>query len=265
VPVEPPYNLDHFCHDGPLARTVADCALLENVLAGPHHSDPVALRPKLRIPAELGGIEGWRIAYSLDLGYEVGPDVEAGVLAAVEGLREAGATLEEVEVGWTHHDVTAATRAHFAAMFGGSVVEELRAHRDLMTAYTVQFGEESAEVTMADYVDGMKIEARIHAALGRIHRRHRALIGPGFGVAQLRAGDDCLDVDTYAMLLTAVFNVCSRSPVLSVPSGRSGEGVPTGIQIAARPYDDVSAFRIGAALERVRPWPQIAEPALVAV
>jgi Asp-tRNA(Asn)/Glu-tRNA(Gln) amidotransferase A subunit family amidase len=150
-------------------------------------------------------------------------------------------------------------------MFGGSVVAELRAHRDLMTAYTVQFGEESAEVTMADYVDGMKIEARIHAALGRIHRRHRALIGPGFGVAQLRAGDDCLDVDTYAMLLTAVFNVCSRSPVLSVPSGRSGEGVPTGIQIAARPYDDVSAFRIGAALERVRPWPQIAEPTLVAV
>jgi len=40
---------------------------------------------------------------------------------------------------------------------------------------------------------------------------------------------------------------------------------PTGVQIAARPYDDVSAFRIGAALERVRPWPQIAEPALVAV
>jgi len=98
-----------------------------------------------------------------------------------------------------------------------------------------------------------------------MNRRHRALIGPGFGVAQLRAGDDCLEVDTYAMLLPAVFNVCSRSPVLSVPSGRSGEGVPTGIQIAARPYDDVSAFRIGAALERVRPWPQIAEPALVAV
>jgi Asp-tRNA(Asn)/Glu-tRNA(Gln) amidotransferase A subunit family amidase len=265
VPVEPPYNLDHFCHDGPLARTVADCALLENVIAGPHHGDPVALRPKLRIPAALGGIDGWRIAYSLDLGYEVDADIEAGVLAAVEGLREAGAILEEVNVGWTHRDVTAATRAHFGAMFGGSVAEELAAHRDLMTAYTVQFGEESAGMTMDDYLRGMKIEARIHAALGAIHRRHRALIGPGFGVSKLRAGDDCLDVDTYDMLLTAVFNVCSRSPVLSVPSGRTVDGVPTGIQIAARPYDDVSAFRIGAALERVRPWPLIAEPALAAV
>ena len=99
VPVEPPFNLDHFCHDGPLARTVSDCALLQNVIAGPHPSDPVALRPKLRIPAELGGIEGWRIAYSLDLGYRVGPEVRAGVIEAVEGLREAGAIVEEVAVG----------------------------------------------------------------------------------------------------------------------------------------------------------------------
>jgi len=261
VPVEPPYNLDHFCHDGPLARTVADCALLQNVIAGPHHTDPVAVRPKLRIPAGLGGIDGWRIAYSLDLGYEVGDEVRAGVLAAVDGLREAGAVAEEVDVGWTHHDVTAATRAHFGAMFGGSIAHELREHRDLLTAYAAKFGEESAGITMDDYLRGMQIEARVHAGLAAIHRRHRALVGPGFGVAQLRAGDDCLDVDVYDMLLTAVFNVCSRSPVLSVPSDRSAEGVPTGIQIAARPYDDVSAFRIGAALERVRPWPQIAEPA----
>jgi Asp-tRNA(Asn)/Glu-tRNA(Gln) amidotransferase A subunit family amidase len=265
VPVEAPYNLDHFCHDGPLARTVADCALLQNVIAGPDPSDPVAIRPKLRIPAELGGIEGWRLAYTPDLGYDVDAEVREGVAAAVEGLKEAGATVEEVAVGWTHHDVTAATRAHFGAMFGGSIAQELLHHRDLLTAYTAKFGEESAGITMEDYLRGMQIEARIHAALADIHRRYRALIGPGFGVTRLRAGDDCLDVDVYDMLLTAVFNVCSRSPVLSVPSGRASGGVPTGIQIAARPYDDVSAFRIGAALERVRPWPLIAEPAAVAV
>ena len=265
VPVEPPYNLDHFCHDGPLARTVSDCALLQNVIAGPHPSDPVALRPKLRIPAELGGIERWLIAYSLDLGYRVGPEVRAGVLAAVEGLREAGAIVEEVEVGWTHEDVTAATRAHFGAMFGGSVAAELREHRDLMTPYTIRFGEEMAGVTMADYLRGMGVEVRIHAALADIHRRYRALVGPGFGVPKLRAGDDCLDVEIYDMLLTAVFNVCSRSPVLSVPSGSTAEGVPTGVQIAGRPYEDVAVFRIAAALERVRPWPRIADPIVVAV
>ena len=51
VPQDPPFNLDHYCHDGPMARTVDDCRLLENVMAGPHRDDIVSLRPKLTIPA----------------------------------------------------------------------------------------------------------------------------------------------------------------------------------------------------------------------
>ena len=49
-PQDPPFNLDHYCHDGPMARTVEDCRLLENVMAGPHRDDIVSLRPKLTIP-----------------------------------------------------------------------------------------------------------------------------------------------------------------------------------------------------------------------
>ena len=51
VPEMEIFNLDHYCHEGPLARSVADCALLENVIAGPHPSDVASLRPKLEIPA----------------------------------------------------------------------------------------------------------------------------------------------------------------------------------------------------------------------
>jgi Asp-tRNA(Asn)/Glu-tRNA(Gln) amidotransferase A subunit family amidase len=46
----------------------------------------------------------------------------------------------------------------------------------------------------------------------------------------------------------------SRLPVLAVPSGFADNGVPTGVQIAGRSYDDVTVFRVGAALERERPW-----------
>jgi Asp-tRNA(Asn)/Glu-tRNA(Gln) amidotransferase A subunit family amidase len=42
--------------------------------------------------------------------------------------------------------------------------------------------------------------------------------------------------------------------VLAVPSGFTDKGLPTGIQVAARPFDDSRVFRIAAALERVRPW-----------
>ncbi len=54
--------------------------------------------------------------------------------------------------------------------------------------------------------------------------------------------------------MTVPFNVCSRCPVMSVPSGRATNGVPTGMQIVGRTYDDVSVFRAAAAYERVRPW-----------
>ena len=51
----------------------------------------------------------------------------------------------------------------------------------------------------------------------------------------------------------------SRCPVLNVPSGFADNGVPTGVQIAGRTYDDVTSFRLGAALERERPWLDVAE------
>ena len=46
----------------------------------------------------------------------------------------------------------------------------------------------------------------------------------------------------------------SRCPALAVPSGMTPGGSPTGIQIVARPYDDVTAFRMAKALEQRQPW-----------
>ena len=57
VPGLAPYHLDQYCHDGPLARTVADCALLENVIAGPHWRDIVSLRDPPQIPRDFTGVE----------------------------------------------------------------------------------------------------------------------------------------------------------------------------------------------------------------
>ena len=78
VPQAPPFNLDHYCHDGPMARTVEDCRLLENVMAGPHREDIVSLRPKLTIPPPSSGVEGWKIALNADMGgFEVDDEVRA--------------------------------------------------------------------------------------------------------------------------------------------------------------------------------------------
>ena len=62
-------------------------------------------------------------------------------------------------------------------------------------------------------------------------------------------------VDPYLdWCMTYPFNSMSRCPVMSVPSGFASNGVPTGLQIVGRTFDDVSVFRAAAAFEKAKPW-----------
>ncbi|MGB3177807.1 MAG: amidase, partial [Albidovulum sp.] len=58
----------------------------------------------------------------------------------------------------------------------------------------------------------------------------------------------------YGWTLCHPFNMMGRCPVLSVPSGIGGNGLPTGIQIVARHLDDERVFRVGQALQDADPW-----------
>ncbi len=265
VPEFSPFNLDHYCHEGPLARTVADCALLENVMAGPDPSDIASLRPKLRIPSALPGIAGWRIALSMDLGgFPVDDEVAANTRAAAQAFRDAGATVEEVDLGWDWREIIEAANIHFGGIFGPSVGALVAEHRDLMTSYAIRFAEEAAKIQKEDYLRGLEIEGRVYAKLGAVLRRHRILICPGFSLPAFKAGEEYRErgpeingspiAHWLHTMMTLPFNICSRCPVMTVPSGRARNGVPTGLQIVGRTYDDISVFRAAAAFERIRPW-----------
>jgi len=266
VPVEVPFNMDTYCHNGPLARTVADCALFENALAGPHPADHTSLRPKLEIPARLDGVAGVRIGYSVDFGgWPVDPEVVANTRAAAESLRDAGAVVEEVDYHLDRDLLMQAISVHYQSMFAawiGGIAEE---HRDLLNDYAIDFAEMTASMGAGlSVLEGMDLETRIWAPIGALFERYDALICPTTATRGLVAGDGYvghgLDVggvtlDNYFdSMMTPVFNLASRCPVLNVPSGFADNGVPTGIQIVARTYDDVTAFRVGAALEQIRPW-----------
>jgi aspartyl-tRNA(Asn)/glutamyl-tRNA(Gln) amidotransferase subunit A len=264
VPETEIFNLDHYCHEGPLARNVADCALLENVIAGPDPSDVVSLRPKLVIPDRLDAIHGLRIALSTDLGcYEVDKDVVANTRAAAERLREGGATVEEVSLPWALADITRAARIHFGMIFGPSVQDVYDQHRDDMTSYARSLVEDSAKISKDDFIKGLELEGRIYAPLGDILEKFDVLICPTFAVPALPAEYDTSDelringqsiADSLDVLMTVPFNIASRCPVISVPSGRSRDGVPTGLSVVGKTYDDITAFRVAAAHEQRFPW-----------
>ena len=253
VPETEIFNLDHYCHEGPLARTVSDCALLENVIAGPDPSDVVSLRPKLVIPDRLEPIFGLRIGLSIDLGcYDVDDDVVANTRAAAARIREAGATVEEVSLPWELADINRAARIHFGMIFGPSMQDLYDQHKDEFTSYARRFVEEANEISKEDFVKGLELEGRIYAPLGQLLEKFDVLICPTFAVPALAAEYD--SVNTLDTLMTVPFNIASRCPVISIPSGRSRDGVPTGLSVVGRTYDDVTAFRVAAAHEKRFPW-----------
>lgn len=262
VPEVELFNLDHYCHEGPLARTVADCALLENVIAGPHPSDVASLRPTLEIPRTLEPVTGLRIAYSPDLGcFDVAPDVAACADDAAERLRAAGASVEHVSLPWDLAAIKRAVRIHYGTVMGASMVADLGELDDDLTSYVREFVREAESIGNGDVVEGLLLEAAIYEPLGTLLEDYDALLCPTFAVAGLpaewtttdvvpgRATDDWLDV-----MMTLPFNIASRCPVVNVPAGRSADGVPIGMSVVTRTYDDVTAFRVAAAHEAQLGW-----------
>src|SRR5215472_13992752 len=252
VPEVPPWNLDHYCHEGPLARTVADCALLENVIAGLH---------------PIGGL---RIAFSPDLGcYNVDADVAANTSAAADRLRDAGASVHEVSLPWDLETISRTVDIHFAMVFSASMKEISEQHADELTSYVSRLVADSAAVSKDDFYTGLGLEAAIYEPLGELLEEYDALICPTFAVPALPAEydpGDLLEVNGRPaerwldVLMTLPFNIASRCPVLNVPSGLSRNGVPTGLAVVGRTYDDVTAFRVAAAHEARLPWLTWAAP-----
>ncbi|WP_088320117.1 amidase [Kineosporia sp. R_H_3] len=260
VPALPPFNLDVYCHDGAMGRTVADVALFHNVVQGRHRVDHVSL-PALPIPADLGDVRGLRVALAVTLGdFPVEPEVEANTRTFADALKAAGAVVEEVRVPISRAALTEAALVHYGAVMGPSMAEVADPDDPRFMAYTRQFlALSSAAFARTGTYAGMAAESAVHLALAEVFDGHDALVCPTVGGLGFEAGNeypDGIDVagthlDLYIFAaLTPVFNVASRHPVLNVPSGRASNGVPTGVQVVARPYDDVTAFHVGAAAER---------------
>lgn len=258
VPALPPYNLDQFCHDGPMARSVADVALLENVIAGPHWRDTASLRFPPVLPSQPESIEGVRVALCVRLGdWPMVPEVDSNTRRVAASLAAAGAIVEEVELPWTTEQVWMAAQAHFAAIMGAGIAAVDAEHGDVLNDYTRAFARSmTSELT---YYEGLELEGKLWKPLGMLFERFDAMVCPTMATDGFVAGDSYLEGPFVVgdgkvghhilMAMTLPFNLFSRCPVVAVPSGLSANGVPTGVQVVGRTYDDVTAFRVAAAVE----------------
>jgi amidase len=265
VPDAPPYNLDPFSRTGPMARSVADCALMLNVMSGPHVADIATLRERMHVPARMPGISGWRLAYSLDFGYKtLDPDVRRNTLAAVELFRALGAAVEEVDVPWDA-DLPAIRRDYLYVLWGKRMGDLLRNHRAELSDYTVRYAEAARETPVEALHVAYDTIVRVSEGMGELMARYHAFLCPTTALPAVPADHDPYAADftiggrpadaRSGWIMTYPFNVLGRLPVMALPSGRASNGVPTGIQIVARSYDDrrcfQAAYAYAAAADRI--------------
>lgn len=272
IPGLAPLAADHYRGDGPMARTVADTALLAGIMAGRSPADHASLADlpqgwPLDGTADGGtSMDGMRIALCIRLGnYPVAADIEANTRAAADALRQAGAVVEEIELPWTTESIRRTIFTHFGYLLGPAMEDETADSTEQLAPYTRQFMMDARLAAAQNrYVDGIRAEARLQAELAAAMAGFDALICPASAVPALEAEGQYLEgIDAGTVRLghyweghmTAPFNIANRCPVLAVPSGMADCGIPTGVQIVGHPFDDATVFQVGAALEAVRPWP----------
>ena len=262
-PSDPPFNLDPCCQVGPLARTVEDAAIMQNLMGGPHPQDIMTLKPKPELPTEGGDLSGWRIAYSLDLGYKViDPEIERNTLAALELFRQLGAAVDEVEIGWSWEVLEARMAQLFRAAPGVLMVETYQGlpeeAKGLMTPYARSLAEKAAAYGHTPLRLYGK-EHEMHLRLSGIFADYQLLVCPTLATSFIAADSDhALDEvringqAVNSMLgwsLTYPFNLVNRCPVISLPSGRAVNNVPTGIQLVGPSYEDGAVIQAALAYE----------------
>lgn len=268
VPQSPPYNFDSYSQEGPLARSVEDCRLMQNVLAGPHARDPLAVAPKLDLPAAVADLRGLRVGFSPDLGFQaLDDDVRRETLAALELFRSAGAVVEEVELKWSGRLCMKTAMIHYASLMTAQMKRDYGApeQRPQLTDYISHFLDIGGEVSAADLLGEIDQTNRMYADLARVHETCDVLVVPTVATTRIAADFNyCRDrieiggrrVDPIlGWVLTYPFNTLGRCPVLNLPVGVADNGVPVGVQIIGRPYADCDVFAAGAAMERATGGP----------
>ena len=178
--------------------------------------------------------------------------------AALDVFRDLGATVEEVDLGW-REDMLDAAMVYLDHVFGGALAPMLPEHGDKMTGYCRSLCEKGSAHTAEEYVASLEVAAEMYQTLGPILEQYNVLVCPTNATTDVPADFDQStdkvtingrDVNPFlGWVMTTPFNTLSRCPVISVPSGFSSNGVPTGLQIVGRTYCDGDVFQAALAYE----------------
>ncbi|WP_433193083.1 amidase [Nocardia sp. CA-107356] len=246
------YSYDHI---GPMARSAADCAAMTAVLAGHDASDPTSVDRPVEdyLTALTGTLDGVRIGLDplLDRSAFVVPELSDVLTAAVDVLRSAGATVVPVRLP-LYEELTAATIIGMAA-------EPYAYHRpDLQTRWadycigTRLAVSAGALVPAGDYVQAQRVRRVGQHKVAELFTDVDLIITPTSACGAMK-WETLSFADIFNSLYTPYWNAVGN-PVMSVPMGFTVDGLPLGLQIIGKPFDEAGVLGAGHAYQQRTDW-----------
>ncbi len=246
-----------FDHVGPMARTARDCALMLDVIAGHDSSDPLSadVATDAYAAALDGSVAGTRVGV-LRRAYVDAPFVDPTAIAAFESalaaLEAGGARVEEVDV--PEWDIlNEACLPIFMTEALAYHRRNLAEHWDDYGSFTRQMVASALFYSAADHVQAQRVRRFVASKVDDILGEVDVIATPTAG-----AGAPPVDNLDFASALTlpvftAPWNALGL-PTISVPCGFTGDGLPVGLQLAGRRFDESTVLRAADGFQAVTDW-----------
>jgi aspartyl-tRNA(Asn)/glutamyl-tRNA(Gln) amidotransferase subunit A len=261
IPVHPPTAAWSLSHVGPMTRTVKDAALMMNACAVPDDRDPYSLPASGvdYVKALRGSLKGRRVAFSDTLGYAeaIDPEVRAAAARGARVFREFGCRVETVNPGWPPPFQC------WHAIFAGGIATRMAAHLgepDKIDPGLLRIIRDTMKNAPTVYVQAWFDRLAWWQHPRRLFHTYDLLLTPTVARPAFAIGLDNpteiagKPVSEWAWTpFTYPFNMTGQ-PAASVPCGFTKDGLPIGLQIVGRRFDDVTVLRASAAFEAARPW-----------
>ena len=248
------YSLDHI---GPMARSARDCAIMLSALAGYDASDPTTVEePVPDYTLALGGdLTGIRIGVDSLQRFAVNGDsaVAERFERAVESMAALGATLVPVQLPY-YREVAAAARITSRSEAFAYHALDMQSRWDEYFAATRQGVGSSPFNTGADYVQAQRVRRVGQKAIAELFSTVDIILTP-MASTEAPTIDSLAQSfgDRFALVHAAYWNGLGH-PALSVPMGYGESGLPLGLQVIGKPFDESGVLKVGDAFQQVTTW-----------
>jgi len=248
-------------HIGPITRTVQDAALAMEVIAGRDDRDRFSLPDTgLRyLPFLNGDLKGLRIAWSQDIGYSiVDPQVLKVTEAAVKTFALLGSTIEAARPEFRSPEK--AYSSYIGIRLGVVLQDKMEEWGDRIDARLARFVEQNRNKSATEYIRACFELLEYWGEIRPFFEKYDLLLTPTVAVSPFElnsygpreiAGSKVSPLGW--MPFTYPFNITGQ-PAASIPCGWTDDGLPIGLQIVGRRFDDVTVLRAAAAFEYALPW-----------